>query len=131
MAATSLSRLLQRPIQKRTRLGAQIEKGQCGEVALASHNEMGSGFVFNGAEGELEVQPAEFRLGFGRVGLENLRQVLELLLDPGAKVGHLGAGRSVLGPFELFLQPVVRQNRAGATGRVRMLKDSDGSSKSG
>ncbi len=55
---------LQRPVQKRTRLGAQIEKGQCGEVALASYEEMGSGFGFNGAEGELEVQPAEFGLGF-------------------------------------------------------------------
>ena len=50
---------------------------------------MGSKFGFNGAEGELEVQPAEFGLGFGRVGLEDLREVLKLLLNPEWRSGSL------------------------------------------
>lgn len=74
---------------------------------------MVSGLGFDGTESELEVQPAEFGFRLGGVGLEDLGQVLKLLLDPRAKVGEFRSVGFILGPFELFLQPLDRRLTLG------------------
>ena len=56
-------------------------KGQSAQVALAFDNVVGSGFGFDGGEGEGEIQAAEVRLHTGDVVLQKSSKVRQLLLQ--------------------------------------------------
>ena len=100
-----MDRSLPRKVHSRTRTGspkwtADLDpsctwpykrKDQCGEVALAFDDVVGSGFAFNRGEGQRQVQPAELGLDPGDVFLQERGEVTKLFLDPLPEV-PLGYG---------------------------------------
>jgi hypothetical protein len=60
-------------------------KGQSTHVALAFDNVVGSGFGFDGGEGEGEIQPAEFRLHAWDILFQQSGELRQLLPHPVAR----------------------------------------------